>query len=249
MTAAAVRSILERWPQRDEGEALADAHRGDFEEVVIHEVANETWPPRKRDPEFSFLPEGSEDLVAALKDHPKPFDREATIRDLAGAYGAALHNATSPWKSRVKLDGDMRERYVADYAVLVGFMKDSKVPADPAKLKAVQNPWGKWWAIMVSGEPDLLLEAEYRRRIEVDATLIALRNRLYALEKGRPAPTLATLKVDFRDPFSDRPYRYDPKRNVLWSVGADGKDDGGKEAPGKAGKDRVVGNVARYAAK
>jgi hypothetical protein len=35
-----------------------------------------------------------------------------------------------------------------------------------------------------------------------------------------------------RDPFSGRPYLFSPERGMLYSVGQDGQDDGGRETPG-----------------
>ena len=72
--------------------------------------------------------------------------------------------------------------------------------------------------------------AQSRRR----ALTIVLAVHVYADQHGAPPTTLEDL-VDKRlltgvpiDPFADKPFHYDPERLIVWSVGEDGDDDGGK---------------------
>jgi len=68
--------------------------------------------------------------------------------------------------------------------------------------------------------------------LEVTATLLAL--RAYQQKHGRLPEQLEMLVPEFldaapQDEFDGKPLRYDSARKLLYSVGADGKDDGGVE--------------------
>jgi hypothetical protein len=78
------------------------------------------------------------------------------------------------------------------------------------------------------------------------ACRILLALRLYTVRKGQLPAGLADLVGEGLlpavpiDPFSERPFRYSRERALLWSVGPDGRDDGGPKPEGLwRGKDYV----------
>lgn len=82
---------------------------------------------------------------------------------------------------------------------------------DTMRVREVLLRWG------------LALARHERRHGTLPATLSEL---------AAESPELGAVPVD---PFSGNPYRYDPARRVLWSVGEDGVDDGGSSAEAEDG--------------
>ena len=107
---------------------------------------------------------------------------------------------------------------------------------------------GKLFTTDWNGVIDGISMMYFRDQTHWQATRIVLASRIYAVEHGgKLAPSLKDLASASYlgqmplDPYSGAPFRYDPKRKIVWSVGQDGRDDGGKDAPGSSatGKDMV----------
>jgi hypothetical protein len=91
---------------------------------------------------------------------------------------------------------------------------------------------------LISGTPSLLTSfevAERQRVARARMTLVALASLRASRRNGTLAPSVDSL-VRQRllttapiDPFSGKPLRYDAARRLVWSVGKDAKDDGGRD--------------------
>ena len=81
-------------------------------------------------------------------------------------------------------------------------------------------------------------------QVRLDALRLLIACKRYQRAQGRWPGTLQELVPAFlpavpTDPFDGQPFRYDPGREQLWSVGPDGKDDGGINT-GNMDPDRVT---------
>ncbi|GEM_PF-7019934 len=84
---------------------------------------------------------------------------------------------------------------------------------------------------------DKIFEAQYRHIAGRRLAAIALGTRCFALDNGGKLPRkIGDLAPKYlssipTDPFTaGKPMNYDPDQGILYSVGPDGKDDGGKES-------------------
>jgi len=145
-----------------------------------------------------------------------------------------IANAKRPWSKQVDLEGE-QEKLLAHWPPhTFGDKPPSSSDIEKARiaLQSMKNPFGKLvvgFSLSIFGMP----VAEFKRRMNEDLTRMVLTNRLYAMSHGgRNAPNVEALLPGALDPFSEKPYRYDAGRGLVWSVGPDGKDDGGKDKPG-----------------
>jgi len=72
-----------------------------------------------------------------------------------------------------------------------------------------------------------------RLKTDLEATRLHIALRCYFEEHGRLPGRLDELAPRYiervpLDPFNGKPFRYDPKRALLYSVGSNRRDDGGK---------------------
>jgi hypothetical protein len=111
---------------------------------------------------------------------------------------------------------------------------ESEISSAKDRLRSVVNPIGR---LLIAGELESvsLLDLNLKRHWAGNAaTRVVLACELFRRAKRTEAPTLKAI-VDAKlldavpeDPFDGKPMRYDAARHVVWSVGPDGKDDGGR---------------------
>ena len=169
---------------------------------------------------------------------------------LAGVFSARfVTNALTPWPNRdTRITSD-----IENLVTLEGVTNNSdfffdltrsqnKTRADRKKWKQLEklgrkhpNILGKLMLAMIIPVGDKLLEnsVQFRTKINLTRTLVAL--QLYrrdigdwpeSLEDVRLKSLLPDPPIDF---FTGKSVLYSREKGMLWSVGADGKDDGGDD--------------------
>jgi ABC-type transport system involved in multi-copper enzyme maturation permease subunit len=215
---------------------------------------------------------GSSDatLGGALVFESAPWERERQTRLLNAVFAGFFAGQAMPWSDWVK-------RY-ADAAPLLraGWIQPTSGPA--AKLSHDQlAAWLEptWWSIYVV--PQTSRRPSYTRTLcRLRGNQLKLALTRYEVEHGKSAPHLAALVPDYIadipiDPYDGKPFRYRispgeripykqylettwievrPGQGIIWSVGPDAIDDGGKiqaaqVLPGKLGNFDVVFLVPR----
>jgi hypothetical protein len=187
--------------------------------------------------------------AAILEGHPKPFDKEATVRLASELTGRILQSLEVSWRNRA---GNVGAGVVRDteawpeelVAIDLVFFPESTNPVELTEeavekareaLRRVENPFGK---LMVRRYKAIERAIDYPRVRETDreATRAVVALRIHARRNGGALPAgledLVTAKIlpsVPRDPFTDEPFRYSRERAIVWSAGPDGKDDGGRE--------------------
>jgi hypothetical protein len=193
--------------------------------------------------------------AAILEGHPKPFDKEATVRLASEIMARLVRSLGAPWRDRPRnvAAGVVRE--------MEGWPEELVKPETPfpqskdpvalsddmvrkahAALRPVDNPFGK---VQIRGVydggffrafEDLCVEGPRTIETDREATRAVLALRIHARRNGGVLPAgledLVAAKIlpsVPRDPFTDEPFRYSRERAIVWSAGPDGKDDGGRE--------------------
>lgn len=191
-------------------------------------------------------------LERLFKDLEHIFDKAETIRIQAVFYARLIRSVEGPWKDRDQNFGDDAKELVSEVtaansclvSVLSASAKGNR-ELDREEMErakdAVKNIVGR--SVVAIALPNMagLVEPEFRYRADRAATRTVLALRLYEIRKGRLPDSLRTL-VDEKileavpvDPFSDKPLRYSRERRVVWSVGPNETDDGGRLGGSKPG--------------
>lgn len=128
----------------------------------------------------------------------------------------------------------------AEMKAMMGFPARSwdVSPARLAKCKALlrkrHNPIGRALAEHLYSPFQMMRECLLRMEASRQATRTVAAIRLFALRFGRRPQKLDELVSSGildqlpADPFCQKPLRYSPDRAIVWSVGPDGRDDGGQ---------------------
>lgn len=189
-------------------------------------------------------------ILALLAGHPSAFNREQTIRLDADLYAVSIRRTREPWKSE---ELDRAEEIGKELAAwpealsvgaLLSLWEDREVSEEELakarqRLMTVQNPLGKQLA--TSSSSTKMVHAVFFKRANLIATQVVVAIHIHFQSKGELPGSLGSL-VDARllsvipiDPYDGKPLRYSRKKAILWSVGFDGKDNGGlRQNPKKA---------------
>ena len=147
-------------------------------------------------------------MVSGLAAAPQVVDKAAAVAAASECFGRQIESAAKPWLERTP------EPDSADAARLLR-------PLLPALER--------------------VLERSFLRRTEREITRAFLAVRLYHLREGKLPDSLDDLVEEGispalpMDPFAGKPLLYDPGLRLIWSVGADGVDDGAQGRPLDAG--------------
>lgn len=232
---AALRKIVEAKPDRDR---LANVIRVEFDASMVALAAGVPTDTA------GLIEAGLVPKAWSTAGNLKVFDRKDTVRLLAMPFIAAIRNRERPWHSRVSTE----PMTAAKKPPFFDLKKGHRLTAAETQhlkrwIRANPNPIGRQFASIMTSTADAFGEAdrksEARRRLTL--TGIAVR-QAFLKTKKMPASLEAVFwkgKVP-GDPFGSGPIRYDAKSRRLWSVGADGRDDGGKGRPNAAKPDMVV---------
>ena len=170
--------------------------------------------------------------------HDLPVDEKGTIQEANKIFLAVDKN----------LKGDYAHRDTYPETALSSLSKeiDPLLEGDAfenqSTFQALQTRWTLWRHPNVTGKyliyhemPEVLAFQKnvFRNRTNIEADRLQLALTVYEKSHGSTAKDLNDLVTSKIlpsvpiDPYSGQPFRYDPARNLIWSVGEDGKDDGG----------------------
>jgi hypothetical protein len=225
--------------------ALNRAFRGEFTfftQVVVNRL------PRTRDPELILSGIGSLGMTPPQppdEDEPRLavatreiFDPETTLQaasedvhDWLKAFSATSRHPRGLTATRTY---PRLLRYAREIPALLRYATQDDPPtpeqliAANAELATVENPVGKLFLIITTSQWEPLSASVFRR----EAQRSALTGLLAWRRLGHPAPwrdlvTAGLLAEPPADPFSTEPLRYKLTPPAIWSVAADGTDDGG----------------------
>lgn len=232
MSAGAVRS-LSKVLESEVKDAFAGHVRGEFANFFLPELAKNTGPRSRTLEDMGGSKDLADDVNRALEGHPQPFDRQATLREGAKLYLELIANLDRPRADRVDVVAA-----AGNQAAVWGEIVTSNAERIPSssmgslkdRLAKEKNPYGR--LMLWIGLPSTVGDDDYRKA-NLDLTRIVVANRLYALgHGGRAAPKLADLGLKLTDPCSGKPYGYDARREIAWSVARNGKDEAGKNSAG-----------------
>jgi hypothetical protein len=242
-----LKRILKRVsPPPDRLRQYAAMLRTDFQGVLLNGIAKdnrllETLPP---DPKQDDSKQKTSRLFQQmLEGHREPFDRAATVREASRLYVEAVRNTDRPWGSQDDLDMEdpSLKAWPEDFSG--GYMDelDDSAQVSPgdvhrakAALAGISNPYGRF--LLASDyflSPALPSQAR-KQLVDDQASAVIVAARLFSLRHGRFPTALSELvkerllSAEPVDPFSGRPFLYDAARTRFWSVGPNGKDDGGE---------------------
>lgn len=181
-----------------------------------------------------------------LASHPRPFDAERSAKQSVEYWTEVDRRAAAPWNPAPLPDDSetVREKFLADLAPLLEKLEDEDLPlSDDAVAQAaplfaqVKDPMGRFMESL----PNLTASAHARpfelaTRWDAARTSVAIRR--WALDhRGALPDTLQSLVTAGLlpelplDRFSGAPLHYAPARQLLWSVGKNGRDDQGQSGP------------------
>lgn len=161
-------------------------------------------------------------------------DRKATIRKLVNRYRVAIDNRTRPWYSQAKIKVESRSDRFLPKELDQPLKAGKKLTAAQERsilsyLKAHPNTIGEHSVAMATTLLPMFEESERRQEAfdRMTFALLMLRQEELARRESNRAP-LVLMSALPKDPFSNGTLRYDSDRRVLWSVGPDGRDNGGR---------------------
>jgi hypothetical protein len=204
----------------------------------------------KLDAELDALQAG---ILGLLKDHPEPFDRAETVRLVALSHANEIENLKRPWadqkpgpEARVLEDiaGWPEELSLSILKLIplyVGRTHDEELSTEKLakareQLHKVHNPLGKHLIRdLLFGKQISESAARFRDRGRLEAARCTIAIYVYERKHGaRPERLDQLVEAKIlpevpRDPFDGKPLRYSRDRGIIWSVGRDGKDNGGRK--------------------
>ncbi len=199
------------------------------------------------------------DLVSG---HPAPVDHQAFVSKSAANFLWCIRNCRARWdQQEPELSGNnqdaIEKAFLRDADKVLKIVSEEALPLSGdaiAKVRSAynrfENPVGR-----LLDAKDSSLDTSPRRvflaRTEREASRAVLGLQIFRLRNARMPDSLEQLVGEGilpavpHDAFSSKPLRYSKDRGVIWSVGPDGRDDGGRDTPGKlySGAD-VVWSVA-----
>jgi hypothetical protein len=185
-----------------------------------------------------------------LRGHANLLDRHETAQTAGRVLKLFCESCTSPWEGRDALFEKVPEELTAAMPrslLEAGNAEEEarepsadEIAAWRKLLSSTANPIGKSAVEMAFSLVPSLIALDRRTHADHNAARVAVAAELYRRRRNCEPPTLEALVGEGllpsvpRDPFGNGPLHYDPKRRLVWSVGENGKDDGGLDAPGMA---------------
>jgi|GEM_PF-3130976 len=208
---------------------LAGAIRSEWTNFSVPFIAEFKFP-FNQDDGAEFLYGIDKEALAVLNQNPKPFDRKLTLE-----MGSKFIEITAEEMEKTPMRSAMSDSY---YEEILGAVPTEET--DKKKMlewfKSTPNALG--YALLQTAFPTFgqARLASLRNEATRGLTEVVLAARRGMVETGDLPVSYSDLKkfglpADVVDPFSGKGYGYDASRGMAWSVGADGKDDGGKDEP------------------
>jgi hypothetical protein len=189
-------------------------------------------------------------ITAVLEGHPKPFDREATVRLVSELMAELARSLDLPWRDRARKVAAGAYREADVWPDELTLTRSRFPPPKPSALtqedlqrtrealRKMENPFGKFMirklhGLLGNSEVGVASEARLTEAAH-EGTRAVVALCIHARRNGGALPAsledLVTAKIlpsVPRDPFTGEPLRYSREQAVIWSAGPDGKDDGG----------------------
>lgn len=233
--ASAVLAAIPPTSRRDS--SMQNALRADLEFTALPVLA----PALRRPGEA--LTGFSEALAKAVAGLPVKADIEDDARQFSRGYSILLRNLEKPWSEQQSIErfvGEMRRGLPQGIDDEKRVLTAEEVRMLRESWKSLKNPAGRYLVSMnlsLSG----LTAVSFKARAEREITRAIMALRVWSARHRGVYPgslhdvvTAGIVKTDPWDRFADKPLHYDHKRLLVWSVGANGRDDGGIGQPGRA---------------
>ncbi len=268
--AAELRRLLDGLPSLDdEPDTYTQTIRVEFTDYIVKAIdpdkfARDWTEAYRKNPNIMALlvPEEMQRAFpifltpALVAGHPHAYDHAAAVRRAIPHFQRFLRNARATWKAQESDPDDQAEtmhRFLEAAEPVLEPVKGEPLPLSRAAAdrireayNAFDNPLGR----LLEAKPDFIdLSARrvFQARVEHEATRAILALRIHQLQRGALPVRLEEL-VELKllpapppDGFSGGSLHYDRARKRLWSVGADGEDDGGESpAEGRWQQDDAV---------
>jgi hypothetical protein len=252
-TVASLRRLLNKMPDTRTGVDYVLSMRHEFDSTFLGIVAGLGSGPE--DLAVALDVSGPGVAQAVLAGHPDAFDRRDTVRRASARLALLAECASKPWDGRweaesilpIEIVPELPESLLSRILAAREDASDSSGrPQGPsakdiadarAALRKLSNPVGKMLIADLSPVRDEELLTDRQTLATVEATRITLALAVYRRTHGSEARALqdlmdaGLLAAVPMDPFGRGPFHYDSKRRVFWSVGPNGIDDGGYDAP------------------
>lgn len=230
------------------------AMRGQWEEYAKN-VATFRFPQDASPVDYYGNEEEAIEYLNAYRGNKKPFDQIATAQ-----VGAEFFRLVIKEKNYARADEIAKTilpEFIHDDSE---FFEEEEVEESEEQVKENKKKELIWkretpnsFGIVLNSSLLQISASSYSKWatalwLERDLTRVMLGCLLFEAQTGHLPLTLNDLdrfnmSRGITDVQSGKPFGYDPKRGVVWSVGKDGKDDGGEdptEQPESNAKDRVV---------
>jgi hypothetical protein len=152
---------------------------------------------------------------------PYVFKPNMMNRDWAAFYRHQIEMVDLP-RSKIQSDYPSRPQDLgkASGLTLAGFL-------------AKPNSVGTICVLTEAPKIEKAIENKFSLQASIIALRLKIRLRLYEKKYGQLPESLQSLVPEFisavpNDPFDDKPFRYSKEKKLVWSVGEDGIDNGGK---------------------
>jgi len=234
-------------------------------EEVVRAVINRARPKKKlpvpTDPQAE-LDKRVELVLSLLKDHPRAFDKDATMHLASQLYLEALRNVSLPtakWDTSVAeaLSHDV-QKWPEDASLqtmdMLAISLGHEQPDIPKKairkarnkLSKVDNVLGKH--LLAEIDPYIPFVVNRHQKCAMIAWQTSMALCLFEERHGELPDSLQQLLDDDilkrlpQDPFGDS-LRYSRERKMLWSVGENARDDGGVWEPDSYAMTQILGKM------
>jgi hypothetical protein len=177
---------------------------------------------------------------------PSYFQVNETIRMNSNFVARLAGNAISSWAKRdARIEADIQhlapvtnmidERVVEEFASNISMKKKETIDQLKELCKTQTNVMGRVLIMMNMSPQSQACERSVRNGTDVNLTRAFIALRILERETGELPESLEAIRSHQltsdlpEDLFSGKPVLYSREKRILWSVGPDGKDDGGDE--------------------
>jgi hypothetical protein len=157
----------------------------------------------------------------------------------SGTTGFKRASALLGYDLGILLGGSLKGQRAPLLQFMTEYVEAAKLPEEQqvAEIKKIENSVTNWPSAVRMLAPTMVrvVPASVRHKAQLRCAIVALAVERYRLQHGRWPDSLADLSPDLiakipMDPYLGKPLRYRRLADgvVIYSVGPDGRDDGGK---------------------
>ncbi|QYK53167.1 MAG: hypothetical protein KF824_13045 [Fimbriimonadaceae bacterium] len=247
-SSAELKQLLDDYNQDSTPVGLEPGLKGNWINAADY-IATIRFPQDAADVVFATEEKEKVEFLEGFRGNKKPLDRNATAKELIEVYRAAI-NGQDPEKADALAS--------ASTSYLDRFHEfDQDESGGKLDLKALNewkqktpNSFGKYLlSFVLPGTVKNYFETRTSFDIERDLSRVAIACKLFQMQTGSYPQTLNQLrslnmKRGIIDRFSGKPFGYDPKRKIIWSVGKDRVNDNGLDRTSSSGFGQIAEGVA-----